>query len=58
MREGYNMKNNAVIFDLDGTMWNACGPVMISWNAVLKRHDLPQITRKFKNFVKNFDYLL
>ena len=40
------MKNNAVIFDLDGTMWNACGPVMISWNAVLKRHDLPQITRK------------
>lgn len=29
------MKKNAVIFDLDGTMWNACEPVLISWNRVL-----------------------
>ena len=39
------MKKNAVIFDLDGTMWNACEPVLISWNRVLARHDgLPAVT--------------
>lgn len=39
------MKKNAVIFDLDGTMWNACEPVLISWNRVLARHGgLPAVT--------------
>ena len=40
------MKKNAVIFDLDGTMWNACEPVLISWNAVLKRHGLLAVKKE------------
>ncbi|HIV02533.1 MAG TPA: HAD family hydrolase [Candidatus Aphodoplasma excrementigallinarum] len=40
------MKKNAVIFDLDGTMWNACEPVLISWNVVLRRHGLPAVKKE------------
>lgn len=37
---------NAVILDLDGTMWDSCGEVLYAWSAVLTREfpDKPPLT--------------
>ena len=29
---------DGVLFDLDGTLWNATGRICESWNTVLRRH--------------------
>ena len=34
---------DGVLFDLDGTLWNATGRICESWNTVLRRH--PEISR-------------
>ena len=40
------MKKNAILFDLDGTLWDASEPVVLSWNKVLGRLGLPLITKE------------
>lgn len=32
------MKKNAIIFDVDGTLWNSCQTVTNAWNIVFDRH--------------------
>ena len=36
----------AVIFDLDGTLWNPCKEVAISWNLATKDINIEEITLK------------
>lgn len=37
---------NAVIFDLDGTLWDPTGCAVVLWNNVLKKHQIPlEMTR-------------
>jgi phosphoglycolate phosphatase len=40
------MKLDAVVFDLDGTLWDTCAACAIGWNNVLTRHGIrwPAIT--------------
>ena len=33
-----------ILFDLDGTLWDSSEQVVISWNEVLRKYDLPEIT--------------
>lgn len=37
------MKYDSIIFDLDGTLWNAVDNILISWNMALKKH--PEIDK-------------
>lgn len=41
-----SMKIDAVVFDLDGTLWDTCAACAIGWNNVLTRHGIrwPAIT--------------
>ena len=32
------MKRNAIIFDVDGTLWDSCQSVANAWNIVFDRH--------------------
>lgn len=32
------MNTKGIIFDLDGTLWDASAQVLPAWNSVLKRH--------------------
>ncbi len=34
------MKNDAIIFDIDGTLWNACPATAKAWNQGLKEFDI------------------
>lgn len=38
------MKENAVIFDLDGTLWNSTKEVSEIWNSVFEKEEIPLIT--------------
>lgn len=39
------MKYDSIIFDLDGTLWDAVDNILISWNEVLVRHGIKEITK-------------
>ena len=38
---------NGIIFDIDGTLWNATGAVTRGWNSALTAHGYPCITNEF-----------
>lgn len=35
------MISDALVFDLDGTLWDTCEPCAIAWNTVLARENIP-----------------
>ena len=37
---------NSVIFDIDGTLWDATGSIMKAWNEVLEKNGLPDVDLK------------
>lgn len=37
------MKYDSIIFDLDGTLWDAVDSILLSWNMALRKH--PEITK-------------
>lgn len=39
------MKYDGIIFDLDGTLWDAVDNILISWNQILTRHGIKEITK-------------
>ena len=36
----------AVLFDLDGTLWDSGKSVVDAWNVILAQEDLPQISAR------------
>ena len=40
------MPKKAVIFDLDGTLWNTTNQTVESYNRVLKRHNMEEVSRQ------------
>lgn len=47
------MKKTAVIFDLDGTLWNAVDECVMGWNSIINKYDnLPHVTsEQFKGYM-------
>ncbi|MBR2826608.1 MAG: HAD family hydrolase [Erysipelotrichaceae bacterium] len=39
--------NNGIIFDIDGTLWDATDGVTRAWNMVLNAHGFESVTREF-----------
>ena len=35
------MGHDALVFDLDGTLWDTCPACAVAWNEVLERHSIP-----------------
>ena len=35
------MRPDALVFDLDGTLWDTCEPCAVAWNRVLSREGIP-----------------
>jgi phosphoglycolate phosphatase len=40
------MKYDSIIFDLDGTLWDAVDNILISWNHAIEGTDIPPITKE------------
>ena len=38
---------NGIIFDLDGTLWDATGTLVIGWNQVFAEHNFPAVTKEY-----------
>ena len=34
-------KHDAIVFDLDGTLWDTCQACAVAWNRVVARHGIP-----------------
>ena len=44
----------AVLFDLDGTLWDSGKSVVDAWNVILAQEDLPQISAEQMRSVMGF----